>query len=114
MPEVSPGLLMDAVLGHFRMPVPAAEAATDVVFAPTAHDVLAGISAGQIEPFFQPLAMKLEVPSHDLRVLGGEDGADLLRRHLLAYEHALGPVDRSMRQRLRAAVHVPMCGLRME
>jgi EAL domain-containing protein (putative c-di-GMP-specific phosphodiesterase class I)/FixJ family two-component response regulator len=41
------------VLGHFRTPAPAAAAAADVVFAPSAHDVLSGISAGQIEPFFQ-------------------------------------------------------------
>jgi len=42
-----------SVLGHFRAPVPATEAEDDAVFAPTARDVLSGISAGQIEPFFQ-------------------------------------------------------------
>ena len=38
---------------HFRTPAPTATASADVAFAPTAHDVLSGISAGQIEPFFQ-------------------------------------------------------------
>ncbi len=42
-----------SVLGQFRAPAPTATASADVVFAPTAHDVLSGISAGQIEPFFQ-------------------------------------------------------------
>ena len=42
-----------SVLGHFRTPAPTAAAEADVAFAPTAHDVLTGISAGQIEPFFQ-------------------------------------------------------------
>ncbi len=42
-----------SVLGHFRTPAPAAAATADVAFAPSAHDVLTGISSGQIEPFFQ-------------------------------------------------------------
>ena len=42
-----------SVLSHFRTPVDNVEAETGVAFAPTAHDVLGGISAGQIEPFFQ-------------------------------------------------------------
>ena len=42
-----------SVLSHFRTPVPATEAEDDIVYAPTAHDVCTGISAGQIEPFFQ-------------------------------------------------------------
>jgi CheY-like chemotaxis protein len=42
-----------SVLGHFRTPAPTTAASPDVAFVPTAHDVLSGISAGQIEPFFQ-------------------------------------------------------------
>ncbi len=42
-----------AVLGQFRNPTPTTAESSDVAFAPTAHDVLAGISDGQIEPFFQ-------------------------------------------------------------
>jgi len=42
-----------SVLGHFRTRVAATEAEVGVAFAPTAHDVLGGIAAGQIEPFFQ-------------------------------------------------------------
>ena len=42
-----------SVLRHFRTPAPEAAAGNDVVFAPSAQDVLAGISAAQIEPFFQ-------------------------------------------------------------
>ena len=71
-----------SVLGHFRMPVPAAEAETDVVFAPTAHDVLAGISAGQIEPFFQAV---VEVQS------GKVVGAEALARWRHPARGILGP-----------------------
>jgi EAL domain-containing protein (putative c-di-GMP-specific phosphodiesterase class I) len=42
-----------SVLSHFSTPVPATQIEDDIVYAPTAHDVCTGISAGQIEPFFQ-------------------------------------------------------------
>jgi EAL domain-containing protein (putative c-di-GMP-specific phosphodiesterase class I)/FixJ family two-component response regulator len=41
------------VLSQFRVPTAAAQATGEVAFAPTAQDVLGGISSGQVEPFFQ-------------------------------------------------------------
>ena len=56
------------------------------------------------QTFLQPFAMQLEVSAHHLGLVGREDGADLVRRHLLTREHALGPAGRRARQRLvRAA-----------
>jgi len=56
-----------AVLEQFRNPAPEKTASSGVEFAPSAHDVLEGISAGQIEPAFQRV---LELETGD--VVGAE------------------------------------------
>ena len=60
-----------AVLEQFRNPAPEKTASSGVEFAPSAHDVLEGISAGQIEPAFQRV---LELETGDVV------GADALAR----------------------------------
>ncbi len=55
------------VLRHYLPPQPDAEASRDITFAPTPEVVLAGIAAGQFEPFFQPV---VELASG--RVVGAE------------------------------------------
>jgi EAL domain-containing protein (putative c-di-GMP-specific phosphodiesterase class I) len=71
-----------SVLSQFRIHTPAAAAEADVVFTPTAHDVLTGISAGQIEPFFQAV---VEVGSGNLV------GAEALARWRHPTRGVLGP-----------------------
>jgi EAL domain-containing protein (putative c-di-GMP-specific phosphodiesterase class I)/ActR/RegA family two-component response regulator len=71
-----------SVLEHFRTPAPAAASEKGVVFAPTAHDVLTGISAGQIEPFFQAV---VELGS------GKVVGAEALARWRHPARGVLGP-----------------------
>jgi len=71
-----------SVLGHFRTPVAVTEAEVGVAFAPTAHDVLGGIAAGQIEPFFQAV---IELGS------GKVVGAEALARWRHPARGILGP-----------------------
>jgi len=71
-----------SVLGHFRTPEPAAAATANVMFAPSAHEVLTGISAGQIEPFFQAV---VEIGS------GNVVGAEALARWRHPARGVLGP-----------------------
>jgi EAL domain-containing protein (putative c-di-GMP-specific phosphodiesterase class I) len=71
-----------SVLGQFRNPTPETAASTDVAFAPTAHDVMSGISAGQIEPFFQGI---VELSS------GNVVGAEALARWRHPARGILGP-----------------------
>jgi len=71
-----------SVLGQFRNPAPETAASADVAFAPTAHDVMAGISAGQIEPFFQGIV--------DLSS-GSVVGAEALARWRHPVRGILGP-----------------------
>jgi len=71
-----------AVLEQFRNPAPTATASSDDGFAPSVHDVLAGISSGQIEPAFQGV---LELES------GTVVGAEALARWRHPARGLLGP-----------------------
>jgi EAL domain-containing protein (putative c-di-GMP-specific phosphodiesterase class I)/ActR/RegA family two-component response regulator len=81
-----------AVLEQYRNPAPKTAASSGIEFAPTAHDVLTGISAGQIEPAFQGV---LELESGD--VVGAEALARWRHpaRGLLAPEVFLPPLSRA-------------------
>ena len=70
------------VLEQFRNPAPAKATSSGVDFAPSAHDVLAGISAGQIEPAFQGV-VELET--------GDVVGAEALARWRHPARGLLGP-----------------------
>jgi EAL domain-containing protein (putative c-di-GMP-specific phosphodiesterase class I) len=72
------------VLGHFRVPAAEVEPGPDagVAFAPTAPNVLGGIAAGQIEPFFQAV---VELGSGNLV------GAEALARWRHPSRGILGP-----------------------
>ena len=69
-------------LSDFRVPQPAAQGEADIAFAPTPTDVLAGFSAGQFEPFFQPVV--------ELRS-GNVVGAEALARWRHPTRGVLGP-----------------------
>ena len=71
-----------AVLEQFRNPAPEKTASSGVEFAPSAHDVLEGISAGQIEPAFQRV---LELETGDVV------GAEALARWRHPARGLLGP-----------------------
>ena len=71
-----------AVLEQFRNPAPAKAASSGVEFAPSAHEVLEGISAGQIEPAFQGV---LDLVSGDVV------GAEALARWRHPARGMLGP-----------------------
>ncbi len=71
-----------SVLRHFRADLPWTDAKADVVFAPTANEVLSGISAGHIEPFFQAV---VELGS------GNIVGAEALARWRHPTRGILGP-----------------------
>ena len=43
------------------------------------------------EPFLQSLPMELQVSMNELGIVGGEDGSDLVRRHLVIQEDAGHP-----------------------
>ncbi len=75
---------LSLVLDHFRVPAAEAEdrAEASVAFAPTVADVLNGIAAGQIEPFFQAV---VELGS------GNVVGAEALARWRHPSRGILGP-----------------------
>ena len=70
------------VMGRFRRPGPATEIEANVVFAPTKIDVLAGIAAGQFEPYFQAV---VEIQT------GNVVGAEALARWRHPTRGVLGP-----------------------
>ena len=63
------------------------------------------------QTFVQPFPMQLEVSTHDLGLVGREDGADLVRRHPLTREHALGPAGRRAASVSSAQPLIVRCGV---
>ena len=62
------------------------------------------------QTFLQPLPMQFEVSAQHLGLVGREDGADLVRRHPLTREHALGPAGRPLVSVSSAQPFICRCG----
>ena len=56
------------------------------------------------EPLLQPFSMQLHVPMNDHGLVGGDDGVDLVRRHVEIAEHS---IDRTRRIRTNPLIELP-------